>query len=157
MKIDIQGRPPIIASLVYANCLKRMRSLTWVGQNTNAPWLLAGDFNVIATISEKFGGRDVHILNAGFRGSSYTWCNNRRGNDRIGECLDRVLYNLEFQSNFPDCNITHLARICSDHTPLHITLEDMRHLKLRDLFFRECGATIRRSCRLWKQTGVFRF
>ena len=58
------------------------------------PWFLAGDFNVIAKEEEKRGGVpfrlneglelarfmvEAGLLDAGFFGSNYTWCNNRQG------------------------------------------------------------------------------
>lgn len=61
IRIMSQGQHSFVASMVYANCLKRVRRnlwdhLYWVGQNTASPWIITEDFNVISNISEKIGG-----------------------------------------------------------------------------------------------------
>lgn len=57
-------------------------------------------------------------MDIGFHGTPYTWWNNRSGQERIQQRLDRVIFNLDFHSRFPSYNVSHLTRIFSDHTPL---------------------------------------
>lgn len=116
VKIYEQGKTAIIGSLVYVNCLKRLRRTLWdhltlMGQHTNSPWIITGDFNIIANILKKTGDRDSYILaiqefqnfishngllDAGYKGPQFIWCNNLRARERIWERLDIVLYNLNF-------------------------------------------------------------
>lgn len=131
----------VVISGVYASCLKRVRQELWshlddisgaIRENPNL-WMVAGDFNVITTSSEKRGGQPLDmgaiydfqncisrnsLIDAGFIGEAFTWCNNRRGHNRIWERLDRVMFNLEAQNVFPTLSVRHLPRIESDHSPL---------------------------------------
>jgi hypothetical protein len=73
------------------------------GGITVGPWLLAGDFNVILSLGEKFGGRnfgspsynafvdflqELGLIDLGFNGNHYTWNNKRLGRGKIKEKLD---------------------------------------------------------------------
>lgn len=73
------------------------------------PWMLLGDFKVISSVVEKQGGVEsdlgaIHdfqqcisrngLIDAGYIGENFTWCNNRQGRARIWERLDRALINL---------------------------------------------------------------
>lgn len=91
------------------------------------------DFNTIDDINEKQGGLPVDLprieefqdfigqttlSDIGFHGSTYTWCNNQRGRERIMQHLDRVMFNLDFRTMFPNTRVMHLPHVCFDHTPL---------------------------------------
>lgn len=65
----------------------------------------------------------TRLLDAGFLGDPFTWCNNRNGRLCIWERLDRALYNTEFHSLFPTVTVTHLPWVSSDHSPLLIKLQ----------------------------------
>lgn len=75
-----------------------------------------GDFNEIPDQLKKGGGlpkdqskidkfngliNDLSLIDLGFKGSKYTWCNNRQGHDRVRERLDRTLSNIEWVTTFP--------------------------------------------------------
>lgn len=59
-----------LVSYIYANCQKRVRLELWTHlssiqqlvTNTSSPWMVAGDFNIIASLNEKRGGRPVDLL-----------------------------------------------------------------------------------------------
>lgn len=146
VEITIANNQKIVASFVYANCLKRIRRELWEHldlvsatiRQRQLAWILAGDFNVVTDIAEKKGGIQIdmgaiqefqdtimrnELIDAGFIGDVYTWCNNRRGQQRIWERLDRALFNLGCQSEFPDISVHHLPRVSSDHSPLLIRFE----------------------------------
>nr|XP_027082456.1 uncharacterized protein LOC113704781 [Coffea arabica] len=128
-------------SFVHAKCSLGERRVLWqdlkADKPSSRPWCVCGDFNVIADPSEKRGGRPfagseglellsfmegAELFDAGFSGSSFTWCNNRRGHTRIWKRLDRVLINGEFSESAPSISVVHLARHPSDHAPLKISL-----------------------------------
>lgn len=86
-----------------------------------------GDFNVILSANEKTGelspGKrcshfgefvdSTNLVNFCFRGSPYIW-----HRDNLFKWLDRDLGNKALMENFPNCLITHLPKIESDHRPL---------------------------------------
>lgn len=58
------------------------------------------------------------LIDIGYNGSNYTWCNNRRPRKRIWKRLDRIfIYDL-WDQLFQRCSVRHLARTGSDHRPL---------------------------------------
>uniref|UniRef100_A0A803MKH0 Uncharacterized protein n=1 Tax=Chenopodium quinoa TaxID=63459 RepID=A0A803MKH0_CHEQI len=72
------------------------------------PWLCGGDFNLMLHLGEKISGRSFcveeaeilrnamsycHFEDLGFIGHSYTWTNNRGGEENIQERLDRFFAN----------------------------------------------------------------
>lgn len=61
---------------------------------------------------------DCNLLDLGFIGSKYTWCNGRFPEDRIWKRLDRVVANDEWIKTFPDSSISHLIRTGSDQSPV---------------------------------------
>ncbi|KAL9688438.1 hypothetical protein QQ045_032859 [Rhodiola kirilowii] len=56
------------------------------------------------------------------KGNSYTWSNNQEGEGQIWERLDRCLVNGLAMSFYPNLEVQHLARFCSDHCPLLLNL-----------------------------------
>ena len=100
------------------------------------PWYIVGDFNLILLANEKKGGRQLRlaeglelsrfmyngeVFDAGFTGSTFTWCNNRFGRARIGKRLDRMLINLACLDFSLSVSVSHLVRALSDHAPLLIS------------------------------------
>ncbi|XP_060182082.1 uncharacterized protein LOC132611715 [Lycium barbarum] len=129
-------------SAVYAKCDSNLRQELWesiesFSSDLNAPWAVLGDFNVIVEADEKKGGRpfnisesfdflncmeDSGLQDAGFLGSSYTWCDNR-GQNAIWKRLDRVLINAEWTSSFDFTTVNHLPSTGSDHAPLLVNCQ----------------------------------
>ncbi|XP_059436565.1 uncharacterized protein LOC132169562 [Corylus avellana] len=81
-------------------------SFASVGDLFEASWLCIGDFNSVLDQSEKLGGRHVAssshypfrsfidrfgMIDIGFAGNPFTWCNNRQGMDTIKERLKLLL------------------------------------------------------------------
>ena len=101
---------------------------------TNSAMVCIGDFNVILSSSDKKGGVDFLIklsikafqecvsscglIDMGFSGPDFTWCNNQQGRRRVWVRLDRALCNAEWRLIFPDAHVTHLAQTGSDHCPI---------------------------------------
>nr|XP_010313000.1 uncharacterized protein LOC104644619 [Solanum lycopersicum] len=105
------------------------------------PWSILGDFNVITSTSEKLGGKDYNInkslefisiieacglVDMGYYGQDYTWCNHRRDGARIWKRLDRGMTNDKWIETMPHSSITHLPSVGSDHCPLFIEICDIQ-------------------------------
>ncbi|XP_075654705.1 uncharacterized protein LOC142624853 [Castanea sativa] len=97
------------------------------------PWLLMGDFNEILHPDEYWGKGarpftqiiefqrvvdDCSLLDLGFEGPKFTWCNNRFQGNLVYERLDRGLYNQEWLNLFPLSKLFHIPFGFSDHLAL---------------------------------------
>ncbi|KAF9607829.1 hypothetical protein IFM89_001577 [Coptis chinensis] len=88
------------------------------------PWIILGDFNVVAYSAKKEGGNpvlirhmedfvqfinDLDMIDLGFSGPSFTWSNNILGDANIRERLDRAIANSEWLDIFPLAYSDHVA------------------------------------------------
>ncbi|XP_016469275.1 uncharacterized protein LOC107791689 [Nicotiana tabacum] len=128
-------------SSIYASPTLAHRQILWqnlkcISDNYHGPWLVGGDFNEVTRASEKFGGRHLNnkhvdqflnclnycnLVDLGFKGSRFTWSNNRSNSATILERLDMVVANYGWINLFPNTLVRHLPRSHSDHCPLLLT------------------------------------
>ncbi|KAL2472038.1 Uncharacterized protein Adt_40174 [Abeliophyllum distichum] len=125
---------PMYITPVYASCSPAGRRDLWMGLHqislvVDGPWMVGGDFNVIAHNGERTGHNtrdrgtsdfadmmmDCGLTDAGYSGSQYTWTNGR-----VWKRLDRVLINSAVGSSCSRFSVRHLNRSTSDHSPLLI-------------------------------------
>ncbi|KAL2453200.1 Uncharacterized protein Adt_49302 [Abeliophyllum distichum] len=119
---------------VYASCSPVGGRDLWLGLHqisltVDGPWMVGGDFNVIAHNGERTGHNtrdrgtsdfadmmmDCGLTDAGYSGSQYTWTNGR-----VWKRLERVLINSTVGSSCSRFSVRHLNRSTSDHSPLLI-------------------------------------
>ncbi|KAL5741976.1 hypothetical protein ACOSP7_028708 [Xanthoceras sorbifolium] len=101
----------------------------------NLPWLIGGDFNEILRGAEKEGGLarmgsamdgfreavdSCNLLDMGFSGNKFTWCNRQFGGNVIWERLDRCFCNIGWRTLFPGAVVVHRDFSGSDHRALVI-------------------------------------
>ncbi|XP_027156449.1 uncharacterized protein LOC113757288 [Coffea eugenioides] len=172
---------PMIFSFVLAMCTIEGRQELWANLLSDKPqalpWCIGGDFNVIVDATEKRGGRpfamaegvdflafmeEAEVFDAGFSGSSFTWCNNRRGRTRIWKRLYQFHINGESADLASAISVVHLARHPSDHAPLKISFamrldngpRPFRFLNWNKQHFGNVGTTVREAeARLGKVEG----
>lgn len=65
---------------------------------------------------------DCGLVEAGYYGNRFTWCNNRGFPKTIWKRLDRLFLNSNWVDELGDTTVQHLARVSSDHAPLLITI-----------------------------------
>lgn len=61
----------------------------------------------------------------GYQGPTFTWCNNRLGNARVWERLDRAFASESWIDMFPESKVQHLTRFASDHHPLLMSVSNL--------------------------------
>ncbi|XP_009759123.1 uncharacterized protein [Nicotiana sylvestris] len=123
----------LILTLVYAKCDRIERIELWdtlyaMASDMTVPWLVGGDFNVIWDEEDKYGGLPVSLLEVddfrhyintcnltdlGFKGSIFTWWNERSEEDCIFKRLDRCFGNNELQQTFPGLELKNLKQALS--------------------------------------------
>lgn len=80
---------------------------------------------------------DICMEDMGARGQRFTWCSNRRGQDRVYESLDRMIMNERWATKFPNAKCINEVVVGSDHAPLVLTLEEGRRRRVRNFRFEE--------------------
>ncbi|XP_008779502.2 uncharacterized protein LOC103699235 [Phoenix dactylifera] len=141
MVVSAPDAPPWVLCGVYASTNYRVRRFLWqeIASLTaqGVPTVVVGDFNCILSSGDKRGGvaftdrvdrrefRDfvsrTGLVDLGYSGPQFTWCNNQLGSARVWERLDRAFASPDWFLLFPTCRVTHLPRIASDHCPLLIS------------------------------------
>ncbi|KAI0497271.1 hypothetical protein KFK09_020494 [Dendrobium nobile] len=136
---------------VYGSRCNKERGDLWSqlerSMEISSPSIIGGDFNYILNKEEKRGGkrflfskgpRDMKsfMVNSDFHdigvvGPRYTWCNNKDGNYRIWERLDRCILNSLAMQKLPLAVNRHLARMASDHCPIVLKMDDRIRFKPR--------------------------
>ncbi|XP_059301908.1 uncharacterized protein LOC132053826 [Lycium ferocissimum] len=141
-------------TFVYAKDKEHLRKPLWESLHNSynlvgGPWCISGDFNVIMDANEKKGGNphkmqkswdfinsmeECGMVDAGFSGPRFTWCNARDMGHRIWKRLDRVFINQEWTAKYPRTSVEHLASTGSDHTPMLVRcsntdFQGMRYFK----------------------------
>jgi hypothetical protein len=141
---------------VYASPKEDLRKEMWlklkhIGQTMLEGWMIAGDFNDIATQDEKKGGAPVSLrkcnnfldninecklIDLGAIGPKFTWRGAIvNGHERIFERLDRAMSNDEWRLIFPEAIVKVLPRIdFSDHHPIIIMLQGTQGMIQRSKF-----------------------
>ncbi|KAL0411735.1 UNVERIFIED_CONTAM: hypothetical protein Slati_3763200 [Sesamum latifolium] len=137
-RLDMFGVCVLAIGRVDANTTKRKgvwELLKQLSRQSDATWLCAGDYNEVLHSNEKTGtcrpqwqiddfrnalsGSD--LVDLGFQGSKYTWCNRRQHLDTVWARLDRVCGNSNWVSEFSNTKVVHKAVLYSDHSLLVIS------------------------------------
>ncbi|XP_047264380.1 uncharacterized protein LOC124896702 [Capsicum annuum] len=146
-----------LMTFIYAKCRDHLRRPLWDRllqvATTELPWCTVGDFNVITDLDEKLGGipynmkksfdfigviESCGLLDIGFHGQKYTWCNQRSITDRIWKRLDRAMVNDKWLECMPFTSNTHLSSVGSDYTPLLIEMKVRQENITRYFKFLNC-------------------
>jgi exonuclease III len=150
ISISFQNEASWFFTAVYASPRDELRrdlwdTLTIMSRNISGSWLIAGDFNDIASPDEKKGGAAVSqrkcnifldninackLMDVGAVGSRFTWRGPLyNGHMRIFERLDRALCNDEWRLMFPNAVVKVLPRIqFSDHHSIMVHLGGIQQI-----------------------------
>ncbi|XP_019258738.1 PREDICTED: uncharacterized protein LOC109236955 [Nicotiana attenuata] len=136
---------------VYAKCTTSEKRDLWdsihnMNNTIDGPWCIGGDFNIIMDPTEKLGGNphrayrsldfistmeSCGLMDIGFTGPRYTWCNNRRPSKRIWKRLDKIMINEQWAQHFQNNTVKHLVRNGSDHRPLLLKCHNDQHQHIK--------------------------
>ncbi|XP_074318337.1 uncharacterized protein LOC141655145 [Silene latifolia] len=142
-------------------------------ESCKAPFLMVGDFNQVEYRCDKLslsqraiGGADDfnlwkirnELLDILFKGPRFTWCNNRKGEKRVYERIDKAYGSKDWFTFFPNTGIKHYPIQISDHAPIEVDLnlvdaKGSRPYKLDAwvLEHEECMEKIRNE---WRRTVI---
>jgi hypothetical protein len=156
LMISFSGSPIWNFTAVYASPREELRMEGWqklqnISRSIAGGWMIAGDFNDIATPEEKKGGALVSarrcnnfldninackLMDMGSVGTKFTWRGPLvHGHERIFERLDRTLCNDEWRVMFPEAIVRVLPRIeFSDHHPIIILLQGAQTMSRKSKF-----------------------
>jgi exonuclease III len=156
LTITFNGGPSWKFTAVYASPREELRMEGWrklqnISQSMSGSWMIAGDFNDIASQEEKKGGAPASarkcnnfldninkckLMDMGSVGTKFTWRGPLvQGHDRIFERLDRAMCNDEWRIMFPEAIVKVLTRIeFSDHHPIIILLQGTQTTRRKSKF-----------------------
>ncbi|XP_058778740.1 uncharacterized protein LOC131652797 [Vicia villosa] len=163
-RIKMEDSSQWFFTAIYARPHENSKKKLWdalkdISNTMRGPWMMAGDFNDIAYVSEKRGGvvpsfskckrmRDrtdiCKVSDMEAKGPTFTWRSPIfRGGQRIYEKLDRALSNDDWKLMFPDSFVKVLMRVeFSDHHPILICLkEDTRNVYEKKFRFENAWLT----------------
>jgi hypothetical protein len=112
------NRPTFYISFIYAATEPNNRAPMWksiieTANIISSPWLLIGDFNVIASPA---------LVDIGCSGNIFTWRRIENKQVKIHERLDRCLANVDWCTLFPNTKTEHGLFEASDHKPIFLDL-----------------------------------
>ncbi|CAN0854236.1 hypothetical protein LINGRAHAP2_LOCUS5868 [Linum grandiflorum] len=120
-----------LLSAVYASPIIINRQILWdqlteLASVTSIPWALIGDFNELASLSERRGGARIgyhhqfplydRMIGCGL--IAFTWFRKDVRFPLLQERLDRSMANISWRHRFPEASVKHLPRLHSDHRPI---------------------------------------
>ncbi|XP_074297766.1 uncharacterized protein LOC141628538 [Silene latifolia] len=106
-------------------------------ENLEHPFLIVGEFNQVEYTCDKLSSNKSKIpgayefsnwkirnelLDIPFKGPRFTWCNNRKGDKRVYERIDKALGSKDWFTFFPETGIKHFPIQISDHAPIEVDL-----------------------------------
>ncbi|XP_071914103.1 uncharacterized protein [Coffea arabica] len=152
---DSEGKKDWWCICTYASTDDKVREQQWDvlerrKQIWGDCWALMGDLNDITSNGEKWGGRvrteasfekfnsfisRNSLVDIGFEGVPWTWCNNWDNEGEIKERLDRVMGTRQWCDNFGKVKCTHIETEASDHCALILDTTPVAKQRKRRFMF----------------------
>ncbi|KAF9621696.1 hypothetical protein IFM89_026589 [Coptis chinensis] len=81
------------------------------------------------------------LIDVGYVGNIFTWCNGQEGLSRMYQRLDRVLCNPFWRTSFAEAQVIHISTIHSDHKILLVQLHPKKSKLKRPFRFESMWTT----------------
>ncbi|XP_071924702.1 uncharacterized protein [Coffea arabica] len=140
---------------IYASCDATTKKNQWKVLNERKRlwgrrWIVAGDFNDIVSNEEKWGERrreewtfrdfkqfiaDNELIDIGFDGNPWTWCNNWENEGEIKQRLDRMLCTHTWFQIFDKTRCKHVDNYSSDHSMIMVDTEPKQAKRRKKFIF----------------------
>ncbi|KAF9588005.1 hypothetical protein IFM89_006884 [Coptis chinensis] len=124
-------------SFVHASCVYGIQKELWdelsILESGCAAWAIVGDFNIVTSSTERKGGSIpclaaviefnsfIHsnaLVDSTTMGFKYSWCNKRRGAQRMYQKIDIILINQQWIDSSASWKSRIMKRKLSDHSPI---------------------------------------
>ena len=130
--------------------------------------MIAGDFNDITSNSKKWGGRcrvewsfndfknfisANQLVDLGYEGQPWTWCNNWGNEEEIKQRLHRAMSSADWIKTFENAKCSHIKTSASDHCALMIDTKPTVERKNKGSSLIRDGSNMRKYLRLLKEHG----
>ncbi|XP_019176856.1 PREDICTED: uncharacterized protein LOC109172161 [Ipomoea nil] len=144
MEISLPGRPKWRLMGFYGEPDRTRRQFTWdllrkLRDDSRLPWVVAGDFNDIACLSEKRGIHphpstliegfndalnDCGLIDLGMVGGRFTWVKGRGTDAWVEERLDRAVATVDWMELHEEAVVRNIYTDSSDHCAILVDLHD---------------------------------
>ncbi|KAK8993388.1 hypothetical protein V6N11_033498 [Hibiscus sabdariffa] len=175
--ISIHGEEDWFGTFIYVPPYAEDKQKFWerlasIRKEANPKWCILGDFNIVASPSDKCGGLPFDYNSARWyyefldrtllaeiqcKGGVYTWSNQRSDEATILEKLDRALSSLDWNYLFPSAIAIIDVEIASDHSPIILLTSGVMKKIRPDFKFEskwlveeECSKVVKEE---WKSNG----
>ncbi|XP_020677067.1 uncharacterized protein LOC110095748 [Dendrobium catenatum] len=170
-KLEVHGKGSWIVASVYGSTNAHERKKLWIDIerhcSNDLPMVVGGHFNCVLSQTKKRRGKtfcltkgskdfnnfmiinDLHEVKS--MGPRFTWCNNKTGNARILEKLDRCLINSSALNNIHLAIVKHLSCIALDHCPILLDIYKLMESSNRDIHYEETWASYHGATTLVKK------
>ncbi|XP_019189996.1 PREDICTED: uncharacterized protein LOC109184450 [Ipomoea nil] len=177
MMVTLPGRPAWRLTGFYGNPDRTQRHVTWnllrrLRDRSSLPWIVVGDFNDIACLSEKRGAHshpepliegfndalgDCRPNDLGMLGGRFTWERGRGTDSWVEERLDRAVATVEWAELFEEAIVRCLLTLSSDHCAIYVDVETMpRRAAVRTFKFESAWLLEERCAKVvdeaWRQS-----
>lgn len=178
IEVHLPGVDPWRLTCFYGYPERSRRQMSWdllrsLRDSSSLPWLIAGDFNDLASPAEKRGRHshpatliegftraieDCGLVDLGMTGRPFTWERGRGTDDWVEERLDRALAGAEWCALHSYATVYNVEVVSSDHSAIFVDVEKPRVKACRRRFMFE-NAWLTESgckdvvCEAWNQTA----
>ncbi|XP_031094434.1 uncharacterized protein LOC115998904 [Ipomoea triloba] len=180
--VTMEGESPWRLTCFYGFPERARRHQAWtllrdLKSHSNLPWVVIGDFNDIASHSEKRGHishpdnlirgfndtlQDCALFDLGMQGHKFTWERGRGSEHWVEEQLDRAVASSEWRELYGNAKVLNILATSSDHSAIFLDLKGRPVRRVGRRFKFESAWLLDAQCRdvveaSWRQSFTLDF